>query len=220
MTDHKNIATALATAQQEMGKALKESTNPQFGKPYADLASVKDACLSALNKNGIAVIQPLEVTEGGRYFVLTTFLHSSGESLSCPIPLILGKSDMQGLGSAITYARRFGLMAMAGIAPEDDDGNAAVATNPQPKPKAPEAEPKSADSSDPDALAASLVKMFQAASQLPRVKEVRESAKVKEARAWLTEHHPNHAEQVALAETAALARVDPAMQRPADDKAA
>jgi hypothetical protein len=60
--------------------------------------------------------------------VQTVFLHMSGERLECRVPLIIGKNDMQGFGSAVTYARRYGLMAMAGIAPEDDDGNAAAAS--------------------------------------------------------------------------------------------
>ena len=123
---HANIAKALAVAQLEMGPALKQSVNPAFRSKYADLNSVMDACLPALNKNGIAVIQPMRVDDMGGRNVVTVFLHESGESLECPIPLILGKNDMQGLGSAITYARRFGLMSLAGIAPEDDDGNAAA----------------------------------------------------------------------------------------------
>lgn len=127
MPEHKNIAPALAAAQQKMGKALKDSTNPHFNSKYADLASVIDACLQALNEQGIAVIQPLAENEFGRH-VVTKFIHSSGETLDCPVPLIVGKNDMQGLGSAITYARRYGLMSLAGIAPEDDDGNAAAAS--------------------------------------------------------------------------------------------
>lgn len=126
-TQHQNIATALAAAQMEMGKALKSADNPHFRSKYADLASVMDACLPALNKHGIAVIQPLVETELGRS-VVTRFIHSGGEVLECPVPLIFGKQDMQGLGSAITYARRYGLMSLAGIAPEDDDGNAAAAS--------------------------------------------------------------------------------------------
>lgn len=124
-TQHTNIAQALAAAQMEMGKALKKSSNPHFKSKYADLASVVDACLPALNAHGIAVIQPVRETELGRY-VATVFVHEGGEQLECSVPLILGKQDMQGLGSAITYARRFGLMSLAGIAPEDDDGNAAA----------------------------------------------------------------------------------------------
>lgn len=124
-TQHQNIATALAAAQMEMGKALKGANNPHFGSKYADLASVMDACLPALNQNGIAVVQPIERDEPG-LSVVTRFIHTSGETLECPIPLMFGKQDMQGLGSAITYARRYGLMALAGVAPEDDDGNAAA----------------------------------------------------------------------------------------------
>lgn len=125
-----SIAKALATAQKNMGRALKDSTNPAFRSKYADLASVMDACMGALNEAGIAVIQPTGEDDRGRY-VETTLIHESGENLSCRVPLILGKNDMQGYGSAVTYARRYGLMSMAGIAPEDDDGNAAVKAAPK-----------------------------------------------------------------------------------------
>lgn len=130
----KAIGLALAKAQMSMGKALKDSTNPHFKSKYADLSSVMDACLPALNENGIAVIQPTTDDEGGRY-VTTTLIHGeSGEELSCRVPLIVAKNDMQGYGSAVTYARRYGLMAMAGIAPDDDDGNEA-AKPPPPRPQ-------------------------------------------------------------------------------------
>ena len=121
-----SIAAALAKAQAEMGPALKDSENPHFKSRYADLASVMDACLPALNKYGIAVVQPFVTDELNGKCVKTVLLHDSGETLECAVPLILGKNDMQGLGSAMTYARRYGLMCMAGIAPEDDDGNAAA----------------------------------------------------------------------------------------------
>lgn len=130
MSEHQNVNMALAAAQQQMGKAFKSANNPHFRSKYADLASVMDACMSALNDNGIAVIQPLGETEFGRH-VETVFLHGSGERLECKVPLIVQKEDMQGLGSAITYARRYGLMSLAGIAPEDDDGNAATAAAPK-----------------------------------------------------------------------------------------
>ena len=114
-----------------MSKALKQANNPHFKRKYADLGSVMDACLPALNEVGIAVIQPAGEDETGRY-VETVFIHGeSGEKLSCRVPLIVGKNDMQGYGSAVTYARRYGLMAMAGIAPEDDDGHAASQSAPQ-----------------------------------------------------------------------------------------
>ena len=127
----KSIATALAKAQAEMGKALKQANNPHFKSKYADLGNVMDACLPALNAAGIAVIQPTGEDEHGR-FVETILIHGeSGESLACRVPLIVAKNDMQGYGSAVTYGRRYGLMAMAGIAPEDDDGNAAAKAAPK-----------------------------------------------------------------------------------------
>lgn len=128
----KGIATALAKAQANMGKAIKANKNDHFRSKYADLGNVMDACLPALNEVGIALIQPTGTDERGN-FVETILIHGeSGEQLSCRVPLILGKNDMQGFGSAVTYARRYGLMAMAGIAPEDDDGNAAAASAPKP----------------------------------------------------------------------------------------
>lgn len=127
---HKSIAVALAAAQATMGKALKSSSNPHFESKYADLSSVVDACMPSLNEHGIAVIQPTSDDENGRY-VETILIHGeSGEELRCRVPLIVSKNDMQGYGSAVTYARRYGLMSMAGIAPEDDDGNAAAKAAP------------------------------------------------------------------------------------------
>jgi len=131
MTDkqYPTLAESLALAQQNMGKALKDTSNPFFKSKYADLSSVIGACLGALNDQGISVTQPIEITDFGNV-VKTVLHHKSGATLECSVPLILGKQDMQGLGSAITYARRYGLMCMAGIAPEDDDGNAAVKATP------------------------------------------------------------------------------------------
>ena len=143
MTDkkpaHKSIGMALAAAQMQMGKALKSATNPHFAKKYADLSSVMEACLPALNSNGIAVIQPTTDDDAGRY-VETVLIHGeSGDELRCRVPLIVSKNDMQGYGSAVTYARRYGLMSMAGIAPEDDDGNAAAKAPPEKPEVKPEA---------------------------------------------------------------------------------
>ena len=126
---HKGIFHALAAAQAQMGKAVKDSTNPAFRSRYADLASVMDACLPALNANGVAVYQPTIDDDTGR-FVETILAHESGETIRCRVPLIVQKNDMQGYGSAVTYARRYGLMCMAGIAPQDDDGNAAAKAAP------------------------------------------------------------------------------------------
>lgn len=130
-SNYKSLYAALAAAQGEMGKALKDSNNPHFKSKYADLASVMDACMPALSKHGIAVLQPPYDDETGRY-IKTIFVYGeTGEQIECRVPLIIAKNDMQGYGSASTYARRYGLMSMAGIAPEDDDGNAAAAAAPK-----------------------------------------------------------------------------------------
>lgn len=121
------LSAALAKAQGQIEGAKKDSANPHFKSRYADLASCWDACREALSKNGLAVIQaPGEAAEG--LVEMTTLLtHESGEWISERLTIPLAKVDAQGYGSAVTYARRYALTAMVGIAPEDDDGNAAVA---------------------------------------------------------------------------------------------
>jgi hypothetical protein len=135
MTNNIEAIKALAKAQSEMGAALKKSLNPHFKNKYADLASVQEACLPALNDNGIAVIQPNGTDDGGMY-VDTIFMHESGGTFSSRVYLVVDKMNMQGVGSATTYARRYGLMGMAGIAPEDDDGHAASKAPPKKSPVA------------------------------------------------------------------------------------
>jgi len=121
----KQIATALVKAQKEFGPALKTNTNPHFKSKYADLSACVEAVIDALNNNGIALIQQTHDDATG-VTVETMFLHESGESLSSgKLHVPASKQDPQGYGSALTYARRYSLMAACGIAPEDDDGNAA-----------------------------------------------------------------------------------------------
>lgn len=117
---------ALAKAQTEMGKAIKNAKNPHLKSNYADLGSVMEACFDALHANGFAVMQPCGADERGQY-VETILAHSSGHQFASRVHLVIGKNDMQGVGSAITYARRYGLLGMAGLAPEDDDGEATKA---------------------------------------------------------------------------------------------
>ena len=119
------LAAALAKAQGEMGHAKKDAMNPHFRSRYADLASVWEAARAPLAKNGLAVIQTSAETERGAC-IDTTLVHASGECISGRLTLPVTKSDAQGFGSAITYARRYGLAAILGIAADDDDGNAAV----------------------------------------------------------------------------------------------
>ena len=121
------LAAALSKAQATMTSAKKDSVNPHFKSKYADLASVWDACREPLTKNGLSVIQMPGKDETG-YYVETVLAHSSGEFVSCKLHIVPIKDDPQGLGSSITYARKYALAAIAGIAPDDsdDDGEAAM----------------------------------------------------------------------------------------------
>lgn len=118
------LAAALAKAQGEMEAATKANINPHFKSRYADLASVWDACRGPLSKHGLAVLQPVSA-DGARVTVTTILVHSSGEWLSEALTMTAAQNTPQGVGSTITYGRRYGLSSMVGIAPDDDDGNAA-----------------------------------------------------------------------------------------------
>lgn len=129
-----NIAKAFIAAQKEMGNAIKDSKNPFFKSAYADLNSVREACIPALNTNGIAVLQPI-VQIDGKNFVKTLLLHESGESIEGLTEILFAKqNDPQAQGSGITYARRYGLQSLVNIGAEDDDGNKA-AEKPKSEPK-------------------------------------------------------------------------------------
>lgn len=141
----KEAIAALSKAQAKMGALLKNAANPHLKSKYADLGAVLDACQPALQDNGFAIMQPCGKDEHGQY-VETVLAHSSGEAFTSRVYLVIGKQDMQGLGSAITYARRYGLMGMAGLAPEDDDGEA---TKQPPRNQAQDTPPKR-DTPKPD----------------------------------------------------------------------
>lgn len=119
------VAAAFIKAQTKFAPAIKGSKNDHFKNKYADLAACVDAVIDALNENGLALIQTTHECDSG-VCVETILVHESGGAMSggklrVPAP----KQDPQGYGSALTYARRYSLMATCGIAPEDDDGNAA-----------------------------------------------------------------------------------------------
>jgi hypothetical protein len=118
------LAGALAKAQGEITGATKDKKNPHFKNDYADLASVWDACRPALTKNGLAVVQTVGA-EGPAVAVTTTLMHASGEWISGTLTMTAQQNTPQGVGSVITYARRYSLASVVGVAPEDDDGNAA-----------------------------------------------------------------------------------------------
>ena len=125
-----DLSAALAKAQGAIKGAVKDSANPFFKSRYADLSSVWDACRIPLSANGLSIVQASEfIPEAPEMVVIETQLnHSSGQWIQGRIVMKPVKNDPQSIGSCITYARRYSLAAMVGIAPEDDDGNAASGT--------------------------------------------------------------------------------------------
>lgn len=120
------IAAALVKAQAEMGNAVKDSKNPFFKSKFADLNSVREACMPALNKHGISVIQPTTVIDG-KFYVETTLMHESGEFLSGLYEVVaIKQNDPQALGAAVSYSRRYGLQSLVNIGAEDDDSETAM----------------------------------------------------------------------------------------------
>lgn len=140
------IAAALAKAQGSIKNAPRDSENPHYKSKYADLAGIWGACRAALTANGICVVQRV-TSDGEGVTVQTTLMHSSGEWMADRLWVPVVQRTPQGYGSAITYARRYGLAAMAGVAPEDDDGNAAVGrVSEPPRPSSPTQGARSAPS--------------------------------------------------------------------------
>jgi hypothetical protein len=132
----KAIYSALVKAQKGFGPALKSSTNPHFRSKYADLAACIEAVIDSLNENGVMLMQVTHEAENG-VMIETLFLHESGEQMSAgKLFMPATKFDAQGFGSALSYARRYSLLAACGIAPEDDDANQAVKSTQAPQVKA------------------------------------------------------------------------------------
>lgn len=120
-----DLAAALCAVQGELKPAIKQADNPFFKSKYVDLPGVWEAIRPLLSKNGLSVVQTFTASADGPTIV-TTLMHKSGQWVSSELFLKPAKSDPQGVGSAITYGRRYALAAMVGVvADEDDDGNAA-----------------------------------------------------------------------------------------------
>ena len=142
------LFTALSRAQGMLDAATKDALNPHFGKKYADLNSVWNACREALSKNSLCVVQTHEPAEKGILRTITTLGHSSGQWISSTLDIPLTKHDAQGVGSAMSYARRYALAAIVGITQDDDDGESTMIrtqpskTTPAPKPKTDPMKPK------------------------------------------------------------------------------
>ena len=129
------LAEALAKAQAQIEGAKKTADNPFYKSKYADLSEVWEACRKPLTANGLSVVQTQAYLPEAPDMVVidTRLLHSSGEWIEGRLALKPVKADPQSIGSAITYARRYSLQSIVGIAPEDDDGNAASHVQPQGK---------------------------------------------------------------------------------------
>lgn len=125
----KELASALSKAQGMMGPAKKDSVNPFFKSVYSDLASVINAIRDPLSSNGLSYTQDPGVEDTGWVYVETTLMHESGEWKSSMLRMMPTKSDPQGIGSCITYIKRYSLQAILGVPSDDDDGNAATRTS-------------------------------------------------------------------------------------------
>jgi len=120
-----NLAKALCAMQAELKPAPKDSSNPFLKSKYADLATVWETCRGPLTKNGLSVAQ-FASAEDKEVTITTMLLHTSGEFLSSDLTVQAKESTPQGIGSAITYARRYGLSALIGLCSEEDDDGAEV----------------------------------------------------------------------------------------------
>jgi len=121
------LAIALAKAQPSLSAARKDAVNPHFKSQYATLQSVWDSAREVLAPNGLSVVQTFEKTDGRLMDIRTTLMHTSGQWIAGVLSLAPQQANPQGIGSAITYGRRYALAAILGIvADEDDDGNNAT----------------------------------------------------------------------------------------------
>lgn len=127
-TNEKNaVIKALVECQANVGGAVKSSKNPHFGSKYADLSSVMEACADALKSSGLAVCFEWATNEDGGITGNIILYHVSGQWLAFQGPLIkLDKPNAHGVGSAMTYFKRYMYQSVLGIASEDDDGNEAT----------------------------------------------------------------------------------------------
>lgn len=125
-SEHLNeLATALSKAQGEFDPALKDSNNPFFKSKYADLPSVWAVSREILCKYGLSLLQ-FPSSNDGKPCLVTRLMHCSGQWMQSSVDLLLTKNDIQGLGSAISYMRRYSMTSILGIVQDDDDGQLAV----------------------------------------------------------------------------------------------
>lgn len=187
------ISVALLKAQKKMENAVKTSSNPFFKSKFADLNSVREASMPVLNEEGISVLQPI-VQKDGKSFVRTLLLHDSGEYLSSDVEIVAAKqNDPQAQGSAISYARRYGLQSFLSLGADDDDGEKAMGRKSVELPKtAPVAKLEPAVAQVPSPEQTSIVVPPEApknvSSESPRkvstFRKPKETVKVEEDNGW------------------------------------
>lgn len=129
-----NIYQALMQAQKDMGPLLKNATNPAFRSKYADLGAVIETITEPLHDNGLVFYQVIDTQEGSPVLKTTIVQVTTQEMIESICPIVSkDPNDPQKMGAAITYARRYSLMSLLALAPEDDDGNAAAQPRTQEK---------------------------------------------------------------------------------------
>lgn len=122
----KAIAPALRKAQAAIHGVVANADNPFFKSKYADLGACWGAIKGALHAEGISLVQTLGFIPGAGPTLITTLLHESGEYISGEQPVCAKSDDPQAMGSAISYARRYGLSAIVSLVEVDDDGEGAM----------------------------------------------------------------------------------------------
>ncbi len=189
-TEFTELAAALSRAQGKIENVKKGNLNPHFKSKYADLASVWDVVREPFTSEGLSIVQmPVKAAEGS-VGLQTTLFHSSGQYVSTEYHLALkDATNPQVAGSALTYMKRYALLGVAGIAPEDDDGNAATGGA---KPGGPGA----VSGTDWGAASASALKNLKAMSSEPDMRQlyatVRNSAMPEPAKATLLTEMGNY----------------------------
>ncbi len=136
------LAKALSQTQGKMTAAKKDTANPFFKSKYADLSSVWEACRAPMAEHGLAVIQTTNPTDGRSVELVTTLMHSSGQWMSGTLTMIPSKQDPQGMGSCLTYMRRYALSAILGVSQDDDDANTAAGKDVKSPTQNPAAQPQ------------------------------------------------------------------------------
>jgi len=163
------LVKALSKAQKKFSHAEKNATNPHFRSNYANLSAVIDACRDSLCDEGLSYSQVPKLN-GEQWVCETMLFHSSGQWISNQVPILASRADAQGFGSGLTYARRYGLAALVGVAQEDDDGNEAVTAKP-PEEKKPENRASKPDSKQ-NTLSRIVAKVTERAIKPEDMKEI------------------------------------------------